>query len=72
MLKKIWIEIVASATIAKPKAHGHKNWAEEKVYANLYRFAYFVSNWFFNTHVANTDYNFTFSNENMLLLLFIV
>ena len=63
--KKIWIEIVAFAAIAKPKAHGHKNWAEERVYANLYRFAYFVSNWFFKTSVANTDQNFTFSNKNM-------
>jgi len=27
--KKIWIEIVANTAIAKPKAHGHKNWAKD-------------------------------------------
>ena len=36
------------------------------------RLAYFVSNWFFNTYVANAECIFTFLNKNVLFLLFIV
>ena len=47
------MEVVASAAIAKPKAQGQQNWAEEGVFATLYRFAYFV--FVFNTYVANVE-----------------
>ena len=55
------MEIVSSAVITKPKVHGQQNWAEEGVYAPLYRFAYFVSNWFYNTYVAKVECIFEFS-----------